>query len=361
MLSDRGGMFHCYLQQDDAAHAGRECVPPITDLPDRHAIIHSPQLRLISFFRVKRTTLSSFTPGPSASKSNLYNWVCKSSRATEIMRQDRNIDHMLPGTELRLSRFAFGTASLHHLTSARSRRMLLEAAVEHGLTHFDTAPIYGFGSAERDLAPVLAAEPKLTVATKVGLYPPGGGEQTGAVVFARKVLGKLYPPLSRVHVDLSVKTAEVSLDASLKRLQRERLDILFIHEPDCTRIETEEWHRWLERERERGRLIAFGIAGAMAQIEPLVSSPLAQVIQTTDSISGHEADRVLDANRQLQITYGYLSAARRSGEAFEPRQLLIDALRRNRTGTILVSTRRRARLAECSAALDAVAVGAKAE
>ena len=135
----------------------------------------------------------------------------------------------------------------------------------------NTAPIYGFGSAERDLAPVLAAEPKLTVATKVGLYPPGGGEQTGAVVFARKVLGKLYPPLSRVHVDLSVKTAEVSLDASLKRLQRERLDILFIHEPDCTRIETEEWHRWLERERERGRLIAFGIAGAMAQIEPLVS------------------------------------------------------------------------------------------
>src|SRR5262249_43639115 len=102
----------------------------------------------------------------------------------------KGIDHTLPGTELRLSRFAFGTASLHHLTSARSRRMLLEAAVAHGFTHFDTAPIYGFGSSERDLAPVLAAAPGLTVATKVGLYPPGGGEQTRAGVLARKVLGK---------------------------------------------------------------------------------------------------------------------------------------------------------------------------
>src|SRR5262245_44485441 len=140
----------------------------------------------------------------------------------DFMDQGREIDHTLPGTELRLSRFAFGTASLHHLTSARSRRMLLEAAVQHGFTHFDTAPIYGFGSSERDLAPVLAAATGLTVATKVGLYPPGGGAQTRVAIVARKVLGKLYPPLSRVDVDLSVKRAEASLDASLKRLGRER-------------------------------------------------------------------------------------------------------------------------------------------
>ena len=270
------------------------------------------------------------------------------------MQQSRQIGYTLPGTELRLSRFAFGTGSLHHLTSARSRRALLEAAVEHGFTHFDTAPIYGFGSSERDLAPVLSAEPRLTVATKVGLYPPGGGEQSRAAVLARKVLGKLYSPLSRVHVDLSVKRAEASLDASLKRLRRERLDILFIHGPDFALIETEEWHRWLERERERGRLLTFGIAGAITRIEPFLSSTLAQIVQTADSIGGREADRVLGANRPLQITYGYLSAACRSGEAFEPRQLLVDALRRNRTGTILVSTRRRVRLAEYSAALDAV-------
>jgi D-threo-aldose 1-dehydrogenase len=274
------------------------------------------------------------------------------------MQQYDEIDHRLPGTELQLSRFAFGTASLHQLSSSRLRRTLLEAAVAHGFTHFDTAPIYGFGLSERELAPHLAAEPSLTVATKVGLYPPGNKEQTWAAVLARKVLGKLYPPLSRVHVDLSVKMAETSLGASLKRLGRERLDILFIHEPDVALIETEEWQRWLGRERDRGRLRAFGIAGTIARIEPFLSntSPLAQVIQTADSIDGREADRVLDAHRPLQITYGYLSAARRSGGHFEPRQLLVEALRRNRTGTILVSTRRPERLAEYPAALVAVKI-----
>jgi D-threo-aldose 1-dehydrogenase len=272
------------------------------------------------------------------------------------MQRHEEIDHRLPGTELQLSRFAFGTASLHHLSSSRSRRMLLEAAVVHGFTHFDTAPIYGFGLSERDLAPLLAAEPNLTVATKVGLYPPGGTEQSRAAVFACKALGKLYSPWSRASVDLGVKRAQVSLGASLKRLGRERVDILFIHEPDFALIETEEWQRWFERERERGRLFAFGIAGNIARIAPflLSASPLAQVIQTADSVDGREADRVLDAHRPLQITYGYLSAALRSRAHFEPRQLLVEVLRRNRTGTILVSTRRPDRLADYSAALAAV-------
>ncbi len=271
------------------------------------------------------------------------------------MQQCEKIVYRLPGTEVHLSRFAFGTARLHHLSSSRSRRKLLDAAVAHGFTHFDTAPIYGFGLAERELAPLLAAEPSLTVATKVGLYPPGRSEQTWTAVLARKVAGRLYPSLSRVRVDLSVKRAEASLDASLKRLGRERLDILFIHEPDAALIETEEWHRWLERERKRGRLCAFGIAGAIARLEPFLSnaSPLAQVIQTADSVDGREADRVLDTHRPLQITYGYLSAARRSGAHFEPRQLLVDALRRNRTGSILISTRRLERLAAYPAALVA--------
>src|SRR5262245_31731395 len=107
------------------------------------------------------------------------------------MQQHVKIVRRLPGTEVHISHFAFGTASLHHLPSSRSRRTLLDAAVAHGFTHFDSAPIYGFGLTERELAPLLAAEPSLTVATKVGLYPPGGSEQTWTAVLARKFLGKL--------------------------------------------------------------------------------------------------------------------------------------------------------------------------
>ena len=48
---------------------------------------------------------------------------------------------ILPGTTLVLPRFVFGTANLFS-AGARARRLrLLDAAVAHGLTHFDTALI----------------------------------------------------------------------------------------------------------------------------------------------------------------------------------------------------------------------------
>ncbi|MBC8027722.1 MAG: aldo/keto reductase, partial [Steroidobacteraceae bacterium] len=76
----------------------------------------------------------------------------------------------LPGTPVKLSRLAFGTASLHHLASTRRRADLLRTAFDHGITHFDTSPYYGDGIGERALAALGAAG---TVATKVGLYPRG--------------------------------------------------------------------------------------------------------------------------------------------------------------------------------------------
>ena len=46
----------------------------------------------------------------------------------------------LPGTDLRLSRFSFGTAGLFNVSgSARERGRLLAAAYDNGFTHFDTA------------------------------------------------------------------------------------------------------------------------------------------------------------------------------------------------------------------------------
>jgi aryl-alcohol dehydrogenase-like predicted oxidoreductase len=248
---------------------------------------------------------------------------------------------------LRISRLSFGTASLHHISSGRARRSLLEAAAASGLTHFDTAPLYGFGMAERELGPLLAAEPGLTVATKVGLYAPGASEQGRASVLMRKALGKLVPSLARACVDLTVQRAELSLGASLRRLVRERVDLLLVHEPDLALMRTDEWQAWLARERARGRIRAAGIAGTRERLTPFLSGcgSLAGIIQTADSLDRREADFLLRANRSLQLTYGYLSAAARSGKPFEPQEVLAQALRRNPTGTVLVSTRRIERLA----------------
>ena len=49
------------------------------------------------------------------------------------------------------SRVGFGTGGLLRITSARGRQDTLAAALASGITHFDTAPLYGFGESERAL------------------------------------------------------------------------------------------------------------------------------------------------------------------------------------------------------------------
>jgi aryl-alcohol dehydrogenase-like predicted oxidoreductase len=258
---------------------------------------------------------------------------------------------VLPGTDLRVSRFSFGTASLFNAGSAAGRARLLAAAWDSGFTHFDTAPYYGFGVAERDLGLFLATRPDATVTTKVGLHPPGGADQPASHVFLRKAAGKLVPSLSRPLVDWSVARARESLSGSLRRLRRERVDLFLLHEPDRHLLDADEWLRWLESERDRVAWfgIAPGHARLMAFIEP--PHPVANVIQAMDSIDGREADLILRAGRKLQMTYGYVSAAR-PPTAAAAGEILRLALRRNDTGSVIVSTRKTDRLPQFAAIAD---------
>jgi aryl-alcohol dehydrogenase-like predicted oxidoreductase len=45
-------------------------------------------------------------------------------------------------------RVGFGCAGLHGAVSAHEAEMLLETALDNGVTHFDTARVYGWGAAE---------------------------------------------------------------------------------------------------------------------------------------------------------------------------------------------------------------------
>lgn len=251
------------------------------------------------------------------------------------------LETVLAGTDIRVSCLGYGTGSLHHCFRASERQGLLHEAAELGIRHFDTAPSYGFGLAETDLGEFLRGRrSQFTVATKVGLYPLGNGSQHAAAVWARKALGRAMPCLSAVVADWHVARARQSLDRSLRRLGTDYVDFLFLHEPDVALIAGEEFLDWLRSEARRGRIRAWGVAGLKANVAPFVAaeSPLAQVVQTLDSLEHRQADFLLDHRRPLQFTYGYFSAAGRA--AAEP----IDVLRRNQTGTVLISTRRTGRL-----------------
>ena len=261
----------------------------------------------------------------------------------------------LSGTEINVSRLSFGTASLHHLPTSRRRQDLLAAAFDHGLTHFDTAPYYGFGIAEQELGRIpKGRRDRLTIATKVGLYPPGALHPNTASVWIRKGAGKVLPAFSRPVVDWSIAAAARSLDSSLRRLRTDQIDLLLLHEPVSTAVQSEVFLDWLKQEQSKGRIRAWGLAGQADCMENWLSidHPLGMVLQVRDSLDRREADHVSYHGRDLQITYGYLSVSSPLSGSLAATAILERAMRRNTTGSILVSTRQMARLSELAAVAE---------
>ena len=90
------------------------------------------------------------------------------------------------------------------------------AAIDAGITWFDTAPLYGSGEAEERLGRALSArgDPNVVVATKVGrpvVATPTGRDST---------------------FDYSREGTLRSLADSLKRLGRDHVDVVHVHDPD---------------------------------------------------------------------------------------------------------------------------------
>lgn len=255
---------------------------------------------------------------------------------------------LLPRTSLELSRFSFGTASLHHLATSRRRQDLLAAAFEHGFTHFDTAPSYGLGIAEKELGRFLKdRRGRTTIATKVGLYAPDGSHPNTIAIWARKMAGKMLPALSQPVVDWSVAAARKSLELSLRRLSVDQIDLLLLHEPIEAAIDSDAFLDWLLLEQRRGRIRFWGLAGDVDHMRPWLAHdhPLGMVLQVRDTLGRKDADLLGSHGRDFQISYGYLSSPRAMPES-SVTDMLESALRRNATGSIIVSTRRVARIVD---------------
>lgn len=147
------------------------------------------------------------------------------------------------------------------LKTARAR---VEAALEAGITLFDTADIYGadgpgFGSAEELLGSVLAEAPQLaqriTLATKGGIA-------------------------SGVPYDSSAEYLEGALDASLRRLGLDHVDLWQVHRPDLL-THPAALARTLARMVESGKARAVGLsnftAAQTAALQACLPFPLASI------------------------------------------------------------------------------------
>jgi D-threo-aldose 1-dehydrogenase len=141
------------------------------------------------------------------------------------------------------TRLGFGTAEIGGLFRAVSDEAAAEVvahAWHAGVRYFDSAPLYGYGNAERRLGAVLRDRPRddFVISTKVGrrLVPiddvaPDADvdRQSRDGVDDANYVGT--PPV-RVVFDYSVDGVMRSVEDSLRRLGLDRIDILYIHDPD---------------------------------------------------------------------------------------------------------------------------------
>jgi aryl-alcohol dehydrogenase-like predicted oxidoreductase len=256
----------------------------------------------------------------------------------------------IQNTNINVSRVSFGTASLHHLINSTRRKTLLETALSLGVTHFDTSPYYGYGLSELDLGALLKGRRgDLTVSTKVGLYPPTGASQSVFNVWTRKMLGKFNPKLSKPEIDWGLERATLSINASLKRLNTDYVDFLFLHEPDISMIDTEEFTYWIEALKKQGKIRYGGLAGLPNLLDPWIVNhhPLIDVLQTRDGINERDkVDCFSRVGRKPQFTYGYLSEISESNPLKSTDKIMHNALLRNDSGSVIISTRKVDRLKE---------------
>ena len=162
-------------------------------------------------------------------------------------------------------------ANLGRRVDERDWSGAVPAAWEAGVRYFDTAPHYGLGLAERRLAATLPEG--AIVSTKVGrlLVPrenPDGREDDE---------GFAVPADLRRARDYSRDGVRRSLESSLERLEMDRVDIVFVHDPDeHEQPALEGAFPALEALRSQGAITSYG--AGMNQ-----SAMLARFVERTES------------------------------------------------------------------------------
>ncbi|WP_369026910.1 aldo/keto reductase family oxidoreductase [Qipengyuania sp. RANM35] len=177
----------------------------------------------------------------------------------------------LGSSDIAISPLAWGMWRLaENGRTAPEAAALVHAALDAGITLLDTADIYGFdgsggfGDAEALLGEVLAAEPGLR----------------SRMVLASK--GGIMPPLP---YDQSAEYLSGAIDASLRRMKVDTIDLYQIHRPDIL-THPQEVARTLEDALAAGKIRSLGVSNfTQAQIEALAHFLGTPLVATQPEIS----------------------------------------------------------------------------
>ena len=176
----------------------------------------------------------------------------------------------LPGNGRVTTRLGFGGSGLMGGISERESLRLLETAFDMGIRHFDVAPAYGHGRAERCLGKFLQGKrDQVTVATKYGILPPA---QPGLMDVARSVVRPAVARLPAIRkrvaeaaagmrskAKFSAEEARLSLERSLRELGVDAIDAWLLHEATAVDLDDSDLLPFLRHAQQRGLIGTYGV------------------------------------------------------------------------------------------------------
>jgi len=265
---------------------------------------------------------------------------------------------ILGGTGIETSALGFGCASLGSRVGAAEGRRALEEAFAAGVTWFDLAPVYGGGAAEAIAAPFLRAHrDRVQICTKAGLVLAGGagaGLRRRLMPLARRALALAGPmlgggaagrlraaaPKANARPPLTPALIAGSLEASLRRLGTDHVELFALHAPDPAEVGRDEIRAALEALVAAGKARAVAVAGdADAAAAALAAGAPYGAVQLALPAPGEAADATLAAAQAAGRGTIVHSVFGRAGEGHPAAAgaRLAAAFARNPQGVVLVS------------------------
>ncbi len=147
-----------------------------------------------------------------------------------------------------VSCLGLGCARLDGRADLKRSARIIETALDLGITYFDVAASYAAGTAEEAVGHVIGGSEDVVVTTKVGppvppynaakmrlktaVRPALDRARTVKLLLRRAVAPPTTAPADRPRYDFSHERVQRSLERSLEKLRRDRVDILLAHEPN---------------------------------------------------------------------------------------------------------------------------------
>lgn len=298
-----------------------------------------------------------------------------------------------PNTSRSTTPLGLGLATLMREPSSRTQQYLLQLAYDVGFRHFDVAPSYGLGTAERALGRFLQSHmDDVTVGTKVGIAVRRNFMRFQAIQRPIRAMLRRFPSLrgratravgSAIHArsNFALSACTLSLENSLRELKRDSIDLLLLHDPEPEDLADGQVLEWIAGQKQRGLVRNVGIAtsptsGAkavssihsfdvvqvpsniLAPAIPIIRASVAQPLCVTHSAIALPLGRIsqrmaTDPTWTTELSEHVRTDVREPGVI--PRLLLAWALHENSGGIVLLGASKAEHIRAAPQSLDAFA------